>query len=557
MIIAASTAFGGYFPSPLGYGRVFPNSHVKTLCILLFSPQEVVLGIGIGTLIGYYVLLPKSQAWWRAANTASAWGLSSGAAAVLAHFVLFRLNSHIVSIPVAAMLATIMFRTVNEGVWAVARGRLLGYSFLSEWGRGVFGRWGFQALDVPVVVTGALLARHFQSVEIALVTIAIAALLVPLARLELRRQYDRVVNNRMAAALGQSETRLGTLVQHIPEGVSLTNAEGTIVYANPSASRVLGYENSEHIGRSLFEICHPEDVGRVKALFSSLVREPGRHCTIETRMLHKDGSWKWIQASQVNLFMEPSVRAIVVTYRDITQGRRSEETLEEYAARLEELSRRLVQAQETERRRIAQELHDETGQILTGLKLTLDAAFRQIGEGEGRNILSRVAAMVEALQSQLRILSMNLRPVALDDLGLLPAVLMLCNQYETHMSVRVKIIQNGIGGRRFAFDVETAAYRVVQEGLTNIARHANALEATVRLWTDGNILGIQVEDRGKGFAIESAELAGQSSGLSGMRERVLLVGGEFTIESAPGAGTRLTAELPFNQPTVAALGPKG
>ncbi len=274
-------------------------------------------------------------------------------------------------------------------------------------------------------------------------------------------------------------------------------------------------------------------------------------------MLHKDGSWKWIHASQVNLFMEPSVRAIVVTYRDITQGRRSEETLEEYAARLEDLSRRLVQAEETERRRIAQELHDETGQILTGLKLTLDVALRQIGETEGRITLSRVAVMVETLQKQLRTLSLNLRPVALDDLGLLPAVLMLCNQYERDMSLKVKTIHNSISGRRFASEVESTAYRIVQEGLTNIARHAGVDQATVRLWTGGEVLGIQMEDCGRGFVVESAEPVARSSGLSGMRERVLLLGGEFTIESSPGAGTRLTAELPLGKPAIVALAAKG
>jgi PAS domain S-box-containing protein len=554
IILAATTAFG-YFPNPLGHGPIFPVTHVKILCALLFSPQEVVLGVGIGAFIGHYLLLPKSEA-WRAASTASAWGLSAGAAAILAHVILSRFSPIFVSAPSAALLAVIANRTVNAGIWALFRDRLVGYSFLSEWVRGVFARLGFQALDIPVSVTGVLVVHYYQTVEVALIATATAALLVPLARWELGRQYDRAVNNRVAAALRQSEKRLGALIQHISEGILLINAEGTTVYASPSASRVLGYESSEHVGRSWFEFYHPEDIGRVRPLFSSLVREPGSHFTVEARMLHKDGSWKWIHTSQANLLMEPSVRAIVVTYRDITHGRRSEETLEEYAARLEDLSRQLVQTQETERRRIAQELHDETGQILTGLKLTLDVALRQIGEGDGRSTLSRAAAMLETLQKQVRTLSLNLRPVALDDLGLLPAVLMLCNQYEVHMSVRVRTIHNGISGRRFASEIETTAYRIVQEGLTNVARHASVPEATVRLWTDEEVLGIQVEDCGKGFAVELAEFVARSSGLSGMRERVLLVGGEFTIESTPGTGTRLTAELPLGQPAIGALAAK-
>lgn len=550
IILTATTAVG-YFPNPLGYGRIFPNAYVKILCVLLFSPQEALLGVGIGSFIGYYLLVPKSE-WWRAANTASAWGLSSGAAAILAHLILSELSPMFVAAPVAALLAVIAFRTVNEGVWALDRNRRVGYPFLSEWARGVFARWGFQALDVPVAVVGALLVNHLRTVEAALLTTATAALLVPLAREELGRCHDRSVTKRVAAVLKQREDKLGTLMRQISEGISLVNAEGTIVYASPAASHVLGYQSTERVGRSWFEIYHPEDVGRVRSVLSSLMREPGSHFAFEARMLHLDGSWRWIRTSHTNLLMEPSVRAVVVTHRDISQGRNSEETLEEYAARLEDLSRLLVQTQETERRRIAQELHDETGQILTGLRLTLDVALRQIGKGEGRSTVSKAIAMLETLQRQVRTLSLNLRPVALDDLGLLPSVLMLCNQYEADMSVRVRTSHNGVSGRRFAPEIETTAYRIVQEGLTNVARHAGVSEATVLLWADGEILGVQVEDRGKGFTVDPAKFVARSSGLSGMRERVLLVGGEFTIESTRGAGTRLTAELPIGQPASSA-----
>src|SRR5262249_45546458 len=189
----------------------------------------------------------------------------------------------------------------------------------------------------------------------------------------------------------------------------------------------------------------------------------------------------WVRAIHTNLLMEPSVQAVVVTYRDITQVRRSEETLEQYAARLEDLSRRLVQTQEVERRRIAQELHDETGQILTGLKLTLDVASKQVGQGEAKSTLSRAATMLETLHKHVRALSLDLRPTALDDLGLVPAILLLCDQYTAQTAVRVKVIHSGVTARRFAPEVETTAYRIIQEGLTNVARHAKVAEATVRL----------------------------------------------------------------------------
>jgi PAS domain S-box-containing protein len=545
IILVGATAFG-FFPNPRGSGRIFATSSVKVIAALLFLPQELVLGVGIGSFVGYYVLLRGAEA-WRAANTASAWGLSAGAAAVIAHFALSRVTPYAASVTVAALLAVIVFRTINEGVWALQRTLFLGYPFPSEWGHGVFARWGLQTLDVPAAVGGALVAHHFGTVGAALATTAASVLLVPLARWELGHQYDRTVSGRAAALLWQSETRFRALAEQLSEGVSLINAEGTILYFSPSALKILGYRSSNHVGRSWFEMHHPEDAGRLKSLFSSMIRDPGSYFPAETRILHRDGAWRWVHAVHTNLLMEPSVQAIVVTYHDITQVRRSEETLEEYAARLEDLSRRLVQAQEMERRRVAQELHDETGQILTGLKLTLDVASKQIGESEAKSTLSRATVMLETLQKHMRTLSLNLRPTALDDLGLLPAILLLCDQYTAQTSVRVKVIHSGISGKRFAAEIETTAYRIVQESLTNVARHASVPEATIRLWTDEEILGIQVEDCGQGFNIESAKSVDRSSGITGMRERVSLVGGEFTIESTQGVGTRLTAELPFRR----------
>jgi PAS domain S-box-containing protein len=551
IILTAATAYGSFFPNPRGAGRIFPVTHVKIISMLLFSPQEVLLGVGMGSFLGYRVRLPKAEA-WRAANTASAWGLSAGAGSFVVHFVLARVSPHTASVSLATLLAMIVFQLVNGGIFSLQRSLTLGYPFFAEWFRGVFSPWRLQLLDFPVAVGGVLLAYRFETVEAALAITAASALLVPVARWELGRHYDGTVHSQAGAVLLQSELRFRALIEHITEGISLINAEGIILYLSPSACRVLGRGDSNHFGRSWFEIYHPEDSPRLRASFSSLVRDPGGHFSTDARVLHSDGSWRWVHTVHTNLFMEPNIQAVVATCRDVTQVRRSEETLEEYAARLEDLSRRLVQTQELERRRIARELHDETGQILTGLRLTLDVALQQVGESEAKSTLVRAAAIVQNLQKQVRTLSLNLRPAALDDLGLLPAVLMLCDQHAMHTLIRVKTVHDGVNGRRFAPEIETTAYRIVQEGLTNVARHANVTEATIRLWNDEETLGIQVEDCGKGFAVEYAEFATGSNGLSGMRERVLLVGGEFAVESAPGTGTRLTAELPLRQTTIGA-----
>jgi len=214
--------------------------------------------------------------------------------------------------------------------------------------------------------------------------------------------------------------------------------------------------------------------------------------------------------------------------------------------RLQALSQRLVEVQETERRRIARELHDEIGQVLTGLKLTLDMSMRLPKEATQARF-GEVQSMVDDLISRVRELSLELRPAMLDDLGLLPALLWHFERYTSQTHVRVKFEHHGCE-ERFRPDVETAAYRIVQEALTNVARHAGVGEAKVRLWKNPEALVLQIEDQGDGFDPASVSETGTTSGLSGMRERAVLLGGQLSIESSPGGGTRLTAELPLGAP---------
>jgi PAS domain S-box-containing protein len=208
--------------------------------------------------------------------------------------------------------------------------------------------------------------------------------------------------------------------------------------------------------------------------------------------------------------------------------------------RLEALSRELVAVQEAERRHVARELHDEIGQLLTGLKLTLETSGwgRQAGASA-----DEARRLVNDLMARVRELSLDLRPVMLDDFGLLSALLWYFERYTARTGIRVLFDHAGLDAR-FPPDVETAAYRILQEGLTNAARHAGAQEVTVKAWADETILILHVDDAGRGF-----DPAGRhpSSGLVGMRERAGLLGGRLTVESTPGAGTRVTAELPVDR----------
>lgn len=211
--------------------------------------------------------------------------------------------------------------------------------------------------------------------------------------------------------------------------------------------------------------------------------------------------------------------------------------------RLQSLSERLVDVQETERRHIARELHDEIGQLLTGLKLTLDM-MPALPATAGKN-LNEARGLANELMARVRQMSLDLRPAMLDDLGLLPALLWHFERYAALTNVHVNFKHRGIEDRRFTPEIETAAYRITQEALTNVARHAGVDEVTVRVWTDADILGLQIEDRGAGFDAPAALAAETTGGLSGMYERAVLTGGKLDIESTPGAGTCLTVEFPL------------
>ena len=211
--------------------------------------------------------------------------------------------------------------------------------------------------------------------------------------------------------------------------------------------------------------------------------------------------------------------------------------------RLQGLSGRLMEVQEAERRHLARELHDEIGQLLTGLRLTLDLPeppSPALGER-----LDQARGLVEELLDRVRALSLDLRPSILDDLGLLPALLGHVERYTSQTKVQVRLEHHGLD-RRFDPETETGVYRIVQEALTNVARHSGVDEVTVRLWATRDVLGVQVEDHGRGFDLDA--VLGNGGGLDGLRERAALLNGHLTVETKPGAGVRVTAEVPIDDP---------
>ncbi len=208
---------------------------------------------------------------------------------------------------------------------------------------------------------------------------------------------------------------------------------------------------------------------------------------------------------------------------------------------LRSLSSRLLSIQEEERRSIARELHDQTGQSLTVLKMMVGRADRVAPETLKPH-LADIGAMITEVIRQVRSLSLSLRPGVLDDLGLVSAMEWLFKGLHTQADLQVHFEHDAIG--QLPPDASTALYRVTQEALTNVMRHAGVKEVWVRLSSQDGLISLRIKDMGHGFD-SSAAGASRSTGLSAMRERAALIGGSCTIESSPGKGTVITILLPL------------
>jgi len=224
----------------------------------------------------------------------------------------------------------------------------------------------------------------------------------------------------------------------------------------------------------------------------------------------------------------------------INEREKLRETLAELSIknkRLQALSQQVLAAQENERRHVAVELHDEIGQLLTGLKMILE---RQ--REDASTTLSEARAVTNELFQRVREISLNLRPAALDDFGLSAALSDLFKKFTGQTKIIIHHNINPLDERRFEKTIEVTAFRVVQEAITNIARHAEVGEANVTLIISPNLLQISIADSGKGFDVKSKDM-NVSTGLSGMEERVKMAGGRFTLQSAPDQGTLVLAEF--------------
>ncbi|MBC8001526.1 MAG: response regulator, partial [Opitutaceae bacterium] len=253
----------------------------------------------------------------------------------------------------------------------------------------------------------------------------------------------------------------------------------------------------------------------------------------------------------------PAVRRAMQEVEHRTERRRAEAAREDYSRKLQVLSRRLVETQETERRHIARELHDEIGQTLTVAQLNLQTLLQQADPGALQNRLRESLDAVDRVLDQVRDISLNLRPSMLDDLGLEPALRWYTNRQAALVGLKVGFLAQPMT-QRLESHIETECFRIAQEAMTNVVRHARAGTVTVTLVQSAAWLQLCVKDDGIGFeamARRQDATSGASLGILSMEERAALAGGGLEIKSGVGHGTEVHAWLPLKWQTGKASSP--
>ncbi|MFC0253308.1 sensor histidine kinase [Massilia consociata] len=339
--------------------------------------------------------------------------------------------------------------------------------------------------------------------------------------------------------------------------------DNPIVFVNPSFERMTGYTGTEVVGRNCRflqgEDRHQDD----RAVIRDAVRN-GTSCECLLRNYRRSGEMFWNK-----LYLFPfriagdAITHCIGVQHDVTLERRLlaelEQTASERARLIEQLelkrhhmgrlSRDLINAQENERKALARELHDELGQRLSALNLLLHRALPYFEQGEAQALWRQAERELGALVGLVRDLSVSLRPPGLDFFGLEPTIRqLLTRQFEAGPTW---VFEYAGLPERLAPTIEISVYRIVQESVTNIVRHAQARHVVVEIngGADGRELELIVRDNGIGFDAaswrEHAARTGRA-GVAGMSERIQLLGGSLEVDSAPGRGTRITATLPLH-----------
>ncbi|MCX7912051.1 MAG: PAS domain S-box protein [Dehalococcoidales bacterium] len=365
--------------------------------------------------------------------------------------------------------------------------------------------------------------------------------LIALGASALRRQRQYLSELESARRdLRISEASFRYLFENAHDAILIHDLDGNIITVNKAAERLTGYSRDELKRMNIRSILSPESMEIAEKVGRQLLNDEEVEQPYEERIFRHDGSEAYIQLATSLLYDHRKPVAFQHIARDITEQKRMNESLRFYF-------QQAIRAQEEERKRISHELHDDTIQSLVVLSRQLDALANQPGLlPEMRKRLEDLWHQTDAILQGVRHLSQDLRPPALDRLGLLAAIEMLASEVSKYSGITARV---SVAGKehRLTEEVTIALFRITQEALRNVWRHSGATRAEIMVeFTEGKTR-ICIIDNGKGFQVpeQMSNLAKYGKlGLAGMHERAQLIGGTLTVRSVPGAGTTIIIEAP-------------
>lgn len=331
-------------------------------------------------------------------------------------------------------------------------------------------------------------------------------------------------------------------VERMNEGAAVVSSDHTVLHCNQRFARFLGMGIHKVIGTSVRELVWPDDQPKLDALLRSAAR---KNCRGEIRLQSRR-----VVPLPVHFSLSPlrldGTRAICLIASDLSEVKRAEQEVLASSEQLRKLAARLVSVREEERTRIAREVHDELGQSLTAVKMDLAWLAGRLPP-KNTQMHKRIRStrqVASRIIESIRRISTELRPGVLD-LGLAAAVEWQVQEFQARTGIQCKL--RLLTQEVFAPEISTTLFRILQETLTNVARHAKATQVEVVEQKQGDRLVLRIRDNGRGFDPADPSIS-KSLGLLGMRERAAILGGRVNIDSAPGKGATVTAWVPLRPP---------
>ena len=341
-------------------------------------------------------------------------------------------------------------------------------------------------------------------------------------------------------AIKRSEQRFSLLVQNVNDGIILIQ-DMKYIFVNRKFCQITGYEEHELIGKDFYTSFGPESAELVKGIYEKRIMGEDNRSIYDTRIVRKDGAIRYVEVNAVVADFE-NKKADFAVVRDITEKRANDE-------RIRKLSEEVVKTQEEERRRISRELHDEVGQCLSAINLYVEKIEMEDTRlrGVAFKALGDIRGLVNKTVDEIQRITYGLRPYLLDDLGLFPALQWQMDRFHEQTGVHTAL---RIQGRRrdLPLVIETLIYRTIQEGLTNVRKHAKADKVEIELSYLSDSVAMRMRDDGRGFEMDKQKrkvsLGQGGLGITSIRERLVLCGGHLRMRSAPGQGTELVIRMP-------------